>query len=113
MARKNTVDVMFSRMIDFAIDNPELVPDRVVVITGSKESIDRILSPARMKLIRTIGAKKPKTISELAEEVGRPLQSVSRDLAVLRNYGFLEFIRSGRKKSVRLEKDAVVIPLTA
>lgn len=113
MARKKKVEDPFWRMIDFAIKHPELAPDRIVCITGSAESIESILSPARMKLIRTIGAKKPKTISELAEEVGRPLQSVSRDLAVLRSYGFLEFIRSGREKSVRLEKDAVVIPLTA
>ncbi len=103
----------FSRMVDFAIKHPDLAPDRVLYITGSKERIDRILSPARMALIRAIRRKQPKNISELAADVGRPLQSVSRDLAVLHNYGFLEFVQSGREKSVRLEKDAVVIPLTA
>ena len=109
--KKNKGKDAFWQMLEFAIKRPELVPDRILCITGSKESIDRLLSPARMELIRTIRSRQPRTISELAGEVGRPLQSVSRDLAVLRNYGFLEFMQSGREKTVRLEKDAVIIPL--
>ena len=85
----------------------------MLFITGSMESKSRLLSSARMKLIEAINRKKTMNISELAKEVGRPLQSVSRDLAVLRGYGILGFMQSGREKTIILEKSAVVIPLTA
>jgi len=112
-AKMSKADELFSKMIDLAIERPEMVPEKVLFITGDMESISKILSPARMKLMAVISRKKPKNIGELAEEVGRPLQSVSRDLAVLRGWGFIEFVRSGREKTVRLEKDMIMIPLTS
>ena len=111
MAKMSKADELFSKMIDLAIERPELVPDRVIFITGSMESISKILSPARMKLMAAISKKNTKNIGELADEVGRSIQSVSRDLAVLRAWGFLEFVKSGREKSVKLEKDMIMIPL--
>ncbi len=104
---------MFSRMIDFALEKPELAPSRVLIISLSKKSLEKILTPGRMDLVRTIKEKKPKSVGALAKLTKRPVESVSRDLKILENYGLLTFTRSGKRKIPTIEKDVLMIPLTA
>lgn len=104
---------MFRRMIDFALENPELAPSRVLVISLSKKSLEKILTPSRIELVRTIKEKKPKSVGSLAKLTRRPIESVSRDLRILENYGLLTFSRAGRGKIPEIEKDVLMIPLTA
>ncbi len=101
----------FLKLIDSAIKNPELSPDRVLIVSGKMESYKKIITPSRIELIRTIKKRKPQTVGELSKEVKRPIESVSRDLRILSNYGFLEFARVGRKKVPEVKKDIVIIPL--
>lgn len=103
---------LFNKMIDFAVQNPEISPDRVLVINLKKETFNKILSPARMEIIRAVKEKKPKTIMDLAKSLGRPMESVSRDLRILENYGIMEYIRSGKTKKPKIEKEMILIPLT-
>lgn len=107
------LDRMVNRMIDFALEKPELAPSRVLIINLSKKSLEKILTPCRMGLIRTIIGKKPKSVGALAKIVNRPVESVSRDLKILENYGLLAFVQSGRQKVPEIEKDVLMIPLTA
>jgi predicted transcriptional regulator len=106
-------DRMVSRMIDFALEKPELAPSRILVINLNKGNLEKILTPCRMDLIRTIGEKKPESVGELAESVKRPLESVSRDLNILENYGLLTFVKTGKIKKPEIEKDVIMIPLKA
>ena len=106
-------DRMVSRMIDFALEKPELVPSKVLVIRLSKTTLEKILTPSRIDLIRGIREKKPKSIGELAELVKRPLESVSRDLSILENYGLLSLVKIGKIKKPKIEKDILMIPLKA
>ena len=106
-------DRMVSRMIDFALEKPELTPSKILVISLSKTTLERILTPSRMDLIREIREKKPKSIGELAELVKRPLESVSRDLGILENYGLLRLVKTGKIKKPKIEKDILMIPLKA
>jgi predicted transcriptional regulator len=100
-------------MIDFALEKPELAPSRVLVISLNKKSLKKILTPSRMELIRTIKEKTPRSVGALAKLVNRPVESVSRDLKILENYGLLAFTQAGRQKIPEIEKDVLMIPLTA
>ena len=102
---------LFEKMIDFAVENPELSPDRILIINLKKKTFNKVLTPARMEIIKAIKETKPKTVMDLAGYLGRPLESVSRDLKILENYGILEFIRTGKTKMPKIEKEMILIPL--
>lgn len=104
---------MVSRMIDFALEKPELAPNRLLVINLSRGSLEKILTPGRMELVRTIKENKPESVGKLARMVKRPVESVSRDLKILENYGLLAFVQVGRQKKPEIEKDILMVPLTA
>lgn len=106
-------DRMVSRMIDFALEKPELSPSRVLVINLSKSILEKIFTPSRMDLVREIREKKPKSVGELATLVKRPVESVSRDLGLLENYGLLSLVKTGKVKKPEIEKDVLMIPLKA
>lgn len=106
-------DRMVSRMIDFALEKPELAPSRVLVINLSKTTLEKVLTPSRIDLIRKIREKKPKSIGELAGLVKRPVESVSRDVGILENYGLLALVKMGKLKKPEIEKDILMIPLKA
>jgi predicted transcriptional regulator len=109
----NRIDKMVSRMIDFALEKPEIAPNRVLVINMSKQSLEKILTPSRMDLVRVIKEKKPESVGGLSKLVNRPLESVSRDLKILENYGLLSLTQVGKQKKPKIEKDILMVPLTA
>ncbi len=104
-------DKMVSRMIDFALEKPEVAPSKVLVINLSKTTLEKVLTPSRMDLVRKIREKKPKSVGELAESVRRPIEAVSRDLNILENYGLLTLVKTGKIKKPEIEKDILMIPL--
>jgi predicted transcriptional regulator len=106
------VDKMMSRMLDYAIERPASAPSRVLVINFSKSSIERILTPARVEILKVILQSKPKTVGRLTAMLKRPKESVSRDLRILSNYGLLSFVHAGRQKMPKVEKDVITMPLT-
>ncbi len=103
---------VYSKLVDFAIEHPELAPDRVLVIHGNKKEFKKILSPSRLELIEIIREKDFQSVGEVAKYVNRPVESVSRDLKILSNYGILELVRIGKRKKPVIEKDMLLIPLT-
>ena len=102
---------MVSRMIDFALEKPDLAPARILVINLSKKSLEKILTPARMELVRAIKERKPASVGDLARIVKRPVESVSRDLKALENYGVLALVQEGKHKVPEIEKDVLMVPL--
>ncbi|MCS4541558.1 MAG: helix-turn-helix domain-containing protein [Euryarchaeota archaeon] len=109
----NRIDRMVSRMIDFALERPGLAPSRILIVSLSKRTLEKVLTPSRMDLIRMIREKRPKSVGELAKLVKRPVESVSRDLRFLESYGLLSLVQVGKIKKPEIEKDVLMIPLTA
>lgn len=101
----------FGEMIEKAINYPDLTPDKLVIISLTEEGHRSILTPERIKLLLTIKHKRPKNVGELAEMVGRRKDAVSRDLNILKNYGFLELIQHGKEKRPIVEKEAIMMSL--
>jgi len=112
MNTKKGLDI-FTNMINFSIEYPDLSPDRILVIDIGKETFNKVLSPSRLELIRVINNKKPKSIGELVNYLNRPVESISRDLKILSNYGILELVQIGKTKKPVIEKDMMLIPLTS
>ncbi|MBN2453962.1 helix-turn-helix domain-containing protein [Candidatus Woesearchaeota archaeon] len=52
--------------------------------------LKQYLTPERIKLLRMIKTKKPKSLYELARIAKRPLKSINRDVAVLKEAGLVE-----------------------
>jgi predicted transcriptional regulator len=109
---KNKSIKIFKEMVELAIKYPEITPDKLVVISGTKENIEKILTGYRMNLIHMIKNSNPKTIGALSKMTGRPIESVSRDLRILNSYDIVKFEKHGREKKPIIEKDAIIIPLS-
>jgi len=88
---------------------PELTRDKLVVI--KEELLAKVATPARLRLVKLVRERKPKSVGELAALAKRPLESVSRDLRILCFYGLLDLVREGKQKKPVLEKQLLVVPL--
>ena len=99
------------RMIDYALEHPRSAPSSVLIVDLG--TLSKILTPAREELLKTITDKRPKTVGELVKEVGRPEESVSRDLRILRNYGFISFEKIGRQKTPKIDKEVMTMVMTS
>lgn len=103
---------LMNKMIDYALENPEASPDRILIIDMDKKTWENIITPSRIELIRIISQKNPKSVGELAKLVNRPVESISRDLKILENYEILELIQIGKMKKPVIKKDVLMVPLT-
>ena len=103
---------LFGKMLKKAIKNPEAMPDRVVMIALSEQASRQVLTPKRLELLGVLRKRKPSSVKDAAKLVKRRVDAVSRDLKILENHGFLEFIQSGKIKTPKVEKDAILIPIT-
>ena len=93
------------------VEYPEITPNKILVMTMKKETLKNIFTPSRIEVIETIKSQKPKSVGELAKRLDRPVESVSRDLKILENYGILEFIQAGKQKTPTIEKEMLIMPL--
>lgn len=59
----------------------------------SYEQLNKLLSPKKMDLLRYLieeqSNQKPKSISEIAKELNRHQEAISRDISALKNLGFV------------------------
>ena len=63
------------------------------------KSVAEVLSDQNRSLLRMIADKKPESLTELANVVGRQPSNLSRTLKMMEHYGFVELIK--QKKSVK------------
>src|SRR3989338_1006649 len=63
----------------------------------------RLLSNEKARLLHFLKTKKPKSIYELAKQLGRDFKSVSDDIRLLESFGFIEMIaeKSGKRERLR------------
>lgn len=104
------LDNLLDLIIEAQIKDPEHTPDNVLIISMSSRTLQKIMTPARLELIRIIKERKPASVGGLAKIIGRQQESVSRDLKILENYGVLEFLRQGKTKKPVANRDIFVIP---
>ena len=110
-SRAQEVLELVGRMIQDAVRHPELYPDRLTFVLLDEETERKVLTPQRLRLLKTLRRREVGSISELAEILKRPIESVSRDLKLLETYGFVRLERNGRNKRPRVTKELIAIPL--
>ena len=98
-------------LIDRTIENPNLIPDNVVVFALTDEEITQIITKKRLELIETIKKKKPATINKLAEMVKRRVEAVDRDIKLLEEFELISLERHGREVTPKIIKEAIILPL--
>ncbi|MBI4170308.1 MAG: helix-turn-helix domain-containing protein [Candidatus Aenigmarchaeota archaeon] len=102
---------LFNLLLDASIKNPEMTPDRVLIIELKSDIVEKIFTPARKEILELIKTKEPETVGEIAKLVNRPIESISRDMKILENYGLIELVQIGQTKKPKIEKDMLVITL--
>ncbi len=87
------------------------LPDKAVLLSLSDEEITKIFTKERLRLIKTINQKHPKTLSELSAIVERNLVAVERDLRILEDFGIVKLEKKGKEVMPTIEKKALILPL--
>lgn len=72
--------------------------DQTIVFT-SMEALGRILTPARLVLLKAIIKEKPRSMYALAKLLGRNFKNVHSDVRLLAEVGLLELKTHGRRES--------------
>ena len=70
------------------VKNRKIKSEERIVLTSISD-LNKILTPARLRLIRTIKKKNPRSISVLAKLLGRDRANVYRDLKYLEGLGLI------------------------
>ena len=81
--RAREVLELVGHMLHDAVEHPELYPDRLTIVLLDEEMERKVLTPQRLRLLRTLRQREVDSIKELADILKRPIESVSRDLKLL------------------------------
>lgn len=75
----------------------------------SLESAEKILTPKRKEIIRTLREEDVASVRELARRLDRDKGQVSRDLQILAEHAVVHYETDGRSKAPRLTQEHIVI----
>lgn len=98
-------------IIKSMLGDPEGTPDRILILDISKEKLSVLFSPSKLEILKILKEKKINSVGELAKELKRPVESVSKDLKILQAYGLLELVQHGQQKIPKLEKELLVMTI--
>jgi predicted transcriptional regulator len=73
-------------------------PDEPKLWFASLNALLSVLTPENRQMMAIIAQEHPRSISALAQRVGRDQGNVSRALALLEQHGFVRLTREGREK---------------
>lgn len=104
---------------DFGEDLDQLVKDpsyqdkmpRAAIYFSSMKQLTSILTRKKMELFEYVAADFSKNVKEIAIELHRKDEAVSRDLKQLEKFGLIEMIRKGNKAYPRAKCTSVEIKL--
>ena len=99
------------QFLDYAIEKPEKVPDKGVILSLSDKEVSKVFTRRRIELITNIKEKNPESVSELSKTVGRGLSAVERDLRILENFNIVKMEKRGRVMKPEVRCDVLILPL--
>lgn len=92
------------------VQHPEAYPERFVAIPLEPETVRRLLSTERVRLLRQLRDEGPfDSVGELAEALRREPTRVSRDVSALAGAGLVVVERHGKRKRVRAPRRPIVL----
>ena len=63
------------------------------------ETLGRIITGSRLELLSAIRTKKPKSIHELARMVSRDFKNIYQDVQLLAEFGLIDLVEAGPRRS--------------
>jgi len=99
------------QFLDYAIENPDKVPDKGRILAFSDTEISKIFTKRKIELITTIKKENPDSVSELSREVDRKLSAVERDLKELEKFGIVKLEKKGRVMKPEVRWDVLILPI--
>ena len=84
--------------------------DGARILILDDEQVPSILTKERIRIIRLLRRGKVRSLSELAEELGRDPSAVNRDISVLEHSGIVSRVRNGRGMRPVLAFDVILLP---
>jgi len=97
--------------LNYAIRNPEKVPDKGVLLALSTEELSHVFTKKRLELINAIKGNEGDSVSALSKNLGRKLSAVDRDLKTLENFGIVALEKKGRVVTPSLKAEILLLPL--
>jgi len=94
-------------------DHPEELDrfkDGARILILDDEQVPSILTKERIRIIRLLRRGKVRSLSQLAEELGRDPSAVNRDISVLEHSGIVSRVRNGRGMRPVLAFDVILLP---
>jgi len=114
MENKKITDQKFDMFIKFlksALDASETLPNEVIFLPLTNKEWKVIFTERRIELIKTITARQPKSVNELAKSLKRHQEAISRDLKYLENMGVVKIETKGKKRMPLINKKLIITPL--
>jgi len=108
------VRARFDRAFEFldrVLEDPDRYPDKLVIFFWSEEELSHLFTKERLKLLKKIKQKTYRSITELAQEVGRDISSVRKDLKLLEGYGLVKMEKVGNEVTISSDKEGIYVPL--
>lgn len=99
------------------LENPEkgMKQPRHIIYLNSYEQLQRILSPAKLDLLRSLFDYDPhskgKNVGEIAQRTKRKQEAISRDLHDLEKQKFVKLIKNGRNVFAHANFDTIEIKM--
>jgi predicted transcriptional regulator len=91
-------DSIKERLLAAARGEKPFGPEEPKLWFASLDALLRVLTPENRQMIAVISQEHPRSVSALAERLGRDQGNVSRALSQLEQYGFVRLMREGREK---------------
>ncbi|WP_128477798.1 HVO_A0114 family putative DNA-binding protein [Halorussus pelagicus] len=76
------------------------------------ERIQRLLTPRRLELLRSVMENSPGSIRQLSDRLDRNVSDVHDDVTLLEEYGIMELEQNGRAKCPVVPYDEIEIEVT-
>jgi len=89
------------RIIDIAAGRYNTKRGEPKVWFSSMKSLAQVLSENNVQLLKVIDNKKPQTLKELADMLGREQSNLSRTLKTLARYGIVELVKSKQGRGIK------------
>jgi len=72
------------------------------------ESLKRLLSNERARMLHTIKTKKPTSIYDLSKKLNRTFKSVFEDIKLLKRFGFINLVEEKINNRIRHRPEIVI-----
>jgi predicted transcriptional regulator len=100
-----------SQLVDEMLDHPEQFTSKGVIFLWSDAELSSIFTRERMHLLSAVKEKTYHSITELANELGRDISTIRKDLHTLETYGLVTLKKENGTVKIYSDVEAIHIKI--